>query len=326
MDAPPRPSPPPAPPAGPWRRTPPAVFPPILGFLGLGLAWRAAGEGWQTAVGDVLLGAGALLFALAAAAWLSKPLRRPGVVVEEMAVLPGRAGLAAMTLSALLVAAALVPLAPRLALGLSVLMVVAHAGLAALHLRLFLAGPTEAQTLTPVWHLVFVGFIVAGLVWVPLGVEGAARLVLFAMLPLAVAIWGISLWQLLRRIPPAPLRPLLAIHLAPACLLATVASGLGMSGLATVLASLAAAILAALVLAARWITQSGFSPLWGAFTFPLAAFAGMLWHLVAAGEPLRGLAAVVLVVATLAIPAVLVKVLQLWARGDLAVRTNAATA
>ena len=321
-----RPSIPPAPPPGLWRRTPPAVFPPILGLLGLGLAWRAAGAGWQAAVGELILGAGTLLFAFAAVAWLSKPLRRPGVVVEEMSVLPGRAGLAAMTLSGFAVAAALVPHAPRLAMGLSVLVFAAHTGLAALHLRMILTGPVEARTLTPVWHLAFVGFIVAGLSWVPLGAEAASRLVLFATLPIAGAIWLVSLWQLARRIPPAPLRPLLAIHLAPACLLATVASGLGLTGLAALMASLAGVILLALLVAGRWITQSGFSPLWGAFTFPLAAFAGMLWALVAAGEPLRGVAAIVLVVATLAIPPILVRVLQLWAKGDLAVRTNAATA
>ena len=317
---------PPAPPPGLWRRTPPAVFAPILGILGLGLAWRAAGAGWQAAVGEMILGAGTLLFVFAAVAWLSKPLRRPGVLLEEMSVLPGRAGLAAMTLSGFAVAAALAPHAPRLALGLSVLVLLAHTGLAALHLRLILTGPVEARTLTPVWHLAFVGFIVAGLSWVPLGAEGAARFVLFATLPVAGAIWLISLYQLVRRIPPAPLRPLLAIHLAPASLLATVAAGVGLSGLASLLAGLAVAILLALVVGARWITQSGFSPLWGAFTFPLSAFAGMLWALVAAGEPLRGVAAIMLVVATLAIPPILLRILQLWAKGDLAVRTNAATA
>ncbi|MGY6410183.1 MAG: SLAC1 family transporter [Alkalilacustris sp.] len=319
----PRPSPQPS---GLWRRTPPAVFPPILGFLGLGLAWRAAGDGWQSAVGGLVLGAGVLLFCFAALAWLSKPLRRPGVVIEEMAVLPGRAGLAAMTLSAFAMAAALAPHAPRLALGLSVVVMLLHAGLAALHLRIILTGPAEARTLTPVWHLAFVGFIVGAVAWVQLGALPAARVVLFATLPVALGIWVGSLWQLVRRIPPAPLRPLLAIHLAPASLLATVAAGVGLPGLATLLASLAGAILVALLLAGRWITQSGFSPLWGAFTFPLAAFAGMLWVLVATGEPLRGLASIVLVAATLAIPPILVRILQLWARGDLAVRTNAATA
>ena len=42
----------------------------------------------------------------------------------------------------------------------------------------------------------------------------------WTMLPVALAIWGLSLRQFARAVPPAPLRPLLAIHLAPAALLA----------------------------------------------------------------------------------------------------------
>ena len=317
-----RPSPPPP---GRWRRTPPAVFTPILGLLGLGLAWRGTHQAWSVALGDLILGVGAMLFAFALVAWLAKPLRRPGVVIDEMAVLPGRAGMAAMTLSALVLAAALVPHAPRMALAVSVLAVLAHAGLAALHLRLILTGPVEARTPTPVWHLAFVGFIIAALSWGPLGVPGAAT-VMAVTVPVAVAIWAVSLWQLIRRIPPAPLRPLLAIHLAPASLFASVAIGLEMPGLATGFLILGGAILLALLLAGRWIVEAGFSPLWGAFAFPLAAYASALWAAVGAGVPVRGIAALVLVAATLAIPPILVRVLRLWARGELAVRTNAATA
>jgi tellurite resistance protein len=42
------------------------------------------------------------------------------------------------------------------------------------------------------------------------------------MIPVATGVWAFSLWQLFTRIPPAPLRPLLAIHLAPASLFAIV--------------------------------------------------------------------------------------------------------
>lgn len=314
--------------AGLWRRTPPAIFPPILGLFGLGLAWRAGAPafGLPGALAEILLGAVTLLYLFALAAWISKPLRRLAVVPEELRVLPGRAGLAAMTLSALLLAATLVPYAPGFAAGLAVLACLAHAGLALLVLGLILRGPEEARTVTPVWHLVFVGFILAPLTALPLGHEGIARAILFATLPVAAAIWAVSLWQLATRIPPAPLRPLLAIHLAPASLLATVAAGLGLTTLAGVFAGLAAGILLALLAAGRWIAASGFSPLWGAFTFPLAAFASALFALAPGSEALRLAAGLVLVAATLAIPPIAVKVLQAWARGGLAARTNAAEA
>lgn len=313
-----------------WARTPPAIFPPLLGLFGLGLAWRAGAGvfGVPAAVGDLLLGAATALWLLGLVAWCAKPLRRPGVIFEELRVLPGRAGLAAMTLSGLLLAAALVPHAPRLAMALTLLALAAHAALAGLVIRLILTGPEEGRVLTPVWHLLFVGFIMAPLSLVPLGHVGAATAILGLTVPVALAIWAASLAQLLRRFPPAPLRPLLAIHLAPASLFAGVAALLQMPALASGFAALAGAILLALLLAGRWIAAAGFSPLWGAFTFPLAAFAGALLALApisAAPEALRLAGGLVLVAATLAIPPILVKIWQGWARGDLAGRTNAAS-
>jgi tellurite resistance protein len=127
---------------------------------------------------------------------------------------------------------------------------------------------------------------------------------------------------------PAPLRPLLAIHLSPAALLGTVSLGLGYHTLALVFAVLAALILTALVLGARWLLVAGFSPFWGALTFPLAASAN-LWLGMGErgmGEGWRWAGDGALIAATLIIPPIAVKVLQLWAKGTLAIKTNAATA
>lgn len=311
-----------------WRRTPPAIFPPVMGLFGLGLAWRAGAPafGLPGAVAETILGAVTLLYIFCLVAWLAKPWRRPGVVLEELRVLPGRAGLAAMTLSGLLLAATLVPYAPRLATAVGATALAAHTALALTITALILRGPEEARTVTPVWHLTFVGFILLPLAATPLGYTGAAQAILFATMPVAAAIWTISLWQLFRRIPPAPLRPLLAIHLAPASLFAIVASGLGQPWLAAGSALLGAGILAALLVSGRWITAAGFSPLWGAFTFPLAAFASALLAVSGGAGPLRLAAGLVLVAATLIVPPIAVKVMQAWARGGLAARTNAAEA
>jgi tellurite resistance protein len=316
----------PTPAPGLWRRTPPAIFPAVLGLFGLGHAWRRGAEAFGLPGGpaELILGAVTLLYLFCLVAWLAKPLRRPGVIVEELRVLPGRAGLAAMSLSMMMLAATLVPYSRGLATVVALVAFATHAGLAALVARLILTGPEEARSVTPVWHLTFVGFIFGPLAGIPLGFETAARLILFAMIPAALGIWSVSLWQLFNRVPPAPLRPLLAIHLAPASLFATVAGLLGLTQLALGFLALAAVILIALLATGRWITEAGFSPLWAAFTFPLAAFTSALFVLAPAAEPLRLAGAVALATATLVIPVIAYKVLQAWAKGGLAARTNAA--
>ena len=88
----------------------------------------------------------------------------------------------------------------------------------------------------------------------------------------------------------------------------------------------ALALIPALALAAlrlRWLTEAGFSALWGAFTFPVAATAN-LW--LSVGGIWRVPGGVALVAATLVVLPIGWKVIALWARGQLAIRTNAATA
>jgi tellurite resistance protein len=198
-----------------------------------------------------------------------------------------------------------------------------HGVVALLTLRVLASLSTEARAVNPGWHLSFVGFIVAGPAALALGHEGLARGLFWATLPLALAIWSLSGRQLWQRIPPAPLRPLLAIHLAPAALFATVGTGLGLGGFAMVFLAGAALVLLALGAGWRWITASGFSALWGAFTFPLTAaavaFIGQGGALGWFGLALMGGALVV-------VPVIVWKVLRLWPGGQLAAKTNAAEA
>lgn len=308
---------------GAFRAVPPAIFPPILGLLGLGLAWRRGADafGLPEGLAELLLGAVCLLALFALASYAAKLAIRPGVVAEDIRILPGRGGLAAGAMTVHATAAVLAPYAPRLALATLVAGLALHLGMILLFLNSLRTGPAEARDVTPVWHLLFVGPIVAALAALELGVSGLAAALLVPTLPAALAIWGVSLWQLVRRIPPAPLRPLLAIHLAPASLFAIVLHGLGQILPAAGFAALGAVILLALVASLRWIAASGFSALWGAFTFPLAAYAGAL--LVQGWTTAGGLT---LVAATLIIPPIAVRILQDWAKGSLATRTNAAIA
>lgn len=308
-----------------FSNTPPAIFPVLLGLLGLQLALRAGlGRlGLPQAPADLLAGIVLPLWAFGVLAYKAKLARRPGAVLDDMKVMPSRAGLAAATVGGMLAAAVLAPFAPVVAEVLLWLSLAAHTALAALHLWLLPRLPAESRGLNPGWHLSFTGFIVGALAAAVLGRDGLAIALFWLSLPVALAIWGFSAVQLIRRIPPAPLRPLLAIHLAPASLFASVAALTGQGLLATIFGGVALAIALALAASARWLTTSGFSPLWGAFTFPLTATAAALIRLDGFWASLGiGLLAVALV----AVPWIGWRVLKLWPGGRLAAKTNAAEA
>lgn len=320
----------PEPRPGLFRRTPPAIFPPILGLFGLGLAWRRGqgAFGLPDAPVEGYLGAVTLLFLFALAAYGVKVIFRPRVLTEDFRTLPGRAGLAALTMSLMMLAAVLVPDAPAVAAWTLAGGVVLHALVALAAARLFFGGPAEARQVTPVMHLTFVGFIVAPLAAVPLGMTLLSAMILWYSVAAATVLWVAGLRPLLTGVAPAPLRPLQAIHLAPAALTGTSAHLLGLPALGTAMAALAAVLFLVLLARVRWLTEAGFSGFWSAFTFPLAAFAGVLF-LTAQGlpsEPVRMLGGLVLIAATLIIPPIAFKVMQLWAKGVLAQKTNAATA
>jgi tellurite resistance protein len=306
-------------------KTPPAIFPPILGLLGLAIALRLAlGQMiLPSGAGDLLAGVAVALWLFAVVAYGAKTLRRPGVVVEDLRVLPGRSGLAAMTMGGMAAATLIAPHAPGLAQGLIVLALVGHTVLAGLLLRLLASLPPEARQVNPTLHLSFVGFIVAAPAAVAVGWMGLATLLFWLTLPAALVIWGLSAVQFMRAVPPPPLRPLLAIHVAPAALFASVAGLLGMVGLANVLVLAGLALAAALAVSARWLLAAGITPMWGAFTFPLAALAsalirtGGVWQMAGIG---------VSVVAVVVVPLILWWVLKRWPGGKLAAVTNAAEA
>ena len=306
-----------------FARMPPAVFSVLLGLLGLGLALRRglAAGGLDGALADLLLGAASMLWAFAMLGYGVKLARRPGVVMEDLRVLPGRVGLAAATMGGMAVAAALAPVVPGVAQAVLLAALAGHAVLAALLIRVLVTSAAESRVVNPGWHLAFVGFIVGGIAAPELGMEGLALALLWGTIPVAVAIWGVSVVQLIRRIPPAPLRPMLAIHLAPARLFATVAGQISVPRLPWLAGGVGGVILLGLLVSLRWITESGFSAMWGAFTFPLAAYASALF---VTGWEVPGM--LVLAAALGVVPVIAYRVITLWGSGRLAAVTNAAEA
>ena len=311
-----------------WHRTPPAIFPPILGLFGLGLGWRRAVSVLHVPPfpGEMILGAVVLLYLFALGAYLLKFSRRPAVFGEDLHTLPGRAGLSTLTMSGMLMAAALAPHFPDLARAVLGAALLGHLAVALGVIAILWPLPLKARRMTPVWHLTFVGFIVGPVAGVPLGWATLSDAIFWAMLAAALTIWIGHGLLLLRGGMPAPLRPTLAIHLSPAAVLGIVAALLGYKALALVLALLSIAIMAWLLARIFWITEAGFSPFWGAFTFPLAAFANlMMLMIVPHGAAFRILGAVALVAATLLIPWIAYRVMKMWFGGQLAVKTNAAS-
>lgn len=308
-----------------FARTPPAVFPAILGLLGLASALRLGlgRMGWDTGPGDLAAGLVVALWIFAALAYAAKVARRAGVVLEDLRVLPGRSGLAALTMGGMVVAGLVGAYNAVAGAVLLVLALAAHAALTALLVRLLVGLPPEARAVNPTLHLSFVGVIVAAAPALALGWTVLAEALFWAVMPVAVAIWGLSLRQFAVQVPPAPLRPFLAIHLAPAALLALVAGLLGKPLLASLFLGLGTVYGLVLLAGARWVMESGPSALWGAFTFPLAAMASAM--LVAGGSWLwPGL--VLVAVGLGVIPAIAWWVLKRWPGGKLAAVTNAAEA
>ncbi|KEO56361.1 hypothetical protein [Thioclava pacifica] len=311
-------------PKGLFRRTPPAMFPPVLGLMGLGIAWRRGVREFALPpdLAELFLGAVTLLAVFTLLAYVAKIVRRPGVVTEDLRILPGRAGLAAGVLVIYLVAAALAPYG-IVALALFWLGVAVHLGFIVTVIYTLMTGPAEQRRVNPTWQLTFSGWIVGALAAQALGLVQPALAMFWVAFGATVGIWLASINQFAREKVPAPLRPLLAIHLAPAAVIGTVATGFDAVGIAQVMAGLAGLYALVLLASIRWLLAGGFSPLWGAFTFPATALAGC-W--LAQGGPWSMPGAVVLIAATLIVIPIAIQVFKLWAKGQLAMKTNAAIA
>lgn len=314
----------PLPKPGLFRQVPPMIFPPLLGALMVGLGWRAAAGafGFPAGPGEALLGALVLLWAATHAAYVAKLVRRPAVLVEDLAILPGQFGLGAAVTTDYAVALALVPYAPGLARVLLCVALLLHALLMLAAVRAMRAGPGGARGVTPAWQMLFAGPMLAAAAAAALGWPGLARGLLLLTAPVVVAIWAVSLGQLAARVPPAPLRPLLALHPAQAAVTGLAALGLGWQTLAVAAAVAGAAMLLALLARQRWLLVSGYTALWGGAALAPAALALLFLRL--PGMTLAG--GILLALSTLVALPVLWRVMQDWTRGRLAATTNPAEA
>ncbi|MFT4149510.1 MAG: tellurium resistance protein [Paracoccaceae bacterium] len=306
-----------------FARTPPLVFAPILGMLGLAQAMVRGLPRIEMsqAAGQLVFGLMTALWLFAVLAYLAKAIRRPAVVAEDLETLPGMAGLATATMGMMSIAGGLDAIAPGIGGAMLWPAMAAHLALVLLAGGVMMRQPAARRQISPVHHLLFGGFVVGAIAACRLNRLALAEAVMWAMIPVAVTLWAASLWQMRRALPPAPLRPLLAIHLAPAGLIANVAFQTGHVMIAQVFLGLAAAMLVVLTAWARWVMAAPFSPLWGLMIYPLAAVIGAIF---VAGGIWLPLGVGLSVLAFGAGPALAWNVLKLWPGGRLAALTNAA--
>jgi len=310
-----------------WKRTPPAIFPICLGYMGLGLAWRGSAEVLPIPpfIGGILLGLSTAFFLYFLAFYIAKLIGRPSVILDDLKVPPLRAGVAAIPMSMMLLAAALLPF------NISVPQVW-WAGVIMQYIAIFAViyaiwkDPPEKRAFSPFMYLAFVGPVVGPIAGIKLGYATESLwLTIGALIAFVVITVGYGI-RLIKVVPAQPLRPSLAIVLAPISLFAMSFGQLGMEGLFGFFYWFSWVGFIALVLLLPWMTKGGWTPMWGAITFPFAAFTNVQIQAVSKGYEFIAEVGVILglAVATPIVFYVLYRATMDWVTGALSEKTGAA--
>jgi tellurite resistance protein len=312
-----------------WRSTPPAIFPVILGLVGLSHAWRGLGPafGVPTGFAEILLGGAAALLAFFSLSYLAKLIARPAVLMEDLKSPPGRAGLSAMSMAFIVLSVGLLPYGEvaRYVWWFGILL---HVVIVSFVVKAIAKTPPEGRSVTPFQLLPFVGLSTTPLAGVALGYTLLSQVFTY----ISLAAFAVILFQLITKFirtrPPEPLRPPYAIILAPLSLFGMAFGQFGPESLFFSFYVLAWGGALALLIFAKWVTKAGFTPMWGSFTFPLATFTNINLMAMAKGY---GMVASVGAIAGALIGTVVIffityKAMKMWMGRKLAQKTGAAVA
>ncbi|WP_270935796.1 SLAC1 family transporter [Falsiroseomonas oryzae] len=252
-----------------------------MGTGGVGLAWRQAQAslGVPGAIGEALLALTLLLWVGIVGTQLLRALRHPEAVLAEARHPVRVAFVAAPTIGLMIIGAFLFPYAPALGAAVWALAVAGHLVVAMLLLRRIVAGRGDIAMLTPPLLIPLVGNVVAPVFGPAMGFVDASWMLFGVGVVLWLAVLPLLLHRLLAGPPlPAPLRPGLAILLAPPAVAALAAAALTgtAGGVALALAGVALLVAAVLVSLAGELARIPFSLSWWGVTFPSGAFAAML--------------------------------------------------
>jgi len=297
--------------------------------MGLGLGWRNASDILPIAheIGDILLGLSCAYYLYFLAFYFRKLASRPLVLFEDMKSPPARAGVAAAAMAMMLLAAALLPF------GISAPFiwwtgVIMQIGASAIGCYAIWCDPPEIREFTTFQYLTFVGPVVGPVAGIPLGyVTESILLALAALVPFFIITVGYAL-RMLRTLPPVRLRPSLAIFLAPNCLFALCFGSLGIDWAFQLFFWIVECVAFGLLLITPWMVAGGWSPVWAAFTFPIAVFLQVQVLAVDKGMGHLGFVGIYasLIVGTPLILYIVYRSTMSWVTGELAEKSGAATA
>lgn len=313
------------------QRMPPALFAIPLGLIGLSGSWGRMGQAdahaaWSGPLQAALLGLGVALWALLGVLWVMKLLRHPTQVRAVWEHPLQGSFLALAPVSTLLIIAATAPhIAQPMLFGALHLMVIL-----ALALQLSIAwrvvaqlttGRIASELVTPALYLPTVaGGFVGAMALQGLGLHGWAVL-LFGT---GLGAWALLEARILNRLfagpLPLPLRPTLGLELAP--------TSVGALAMAVLWPQLPAdALLVALGIGIgpavavlvrwRWWAETPFSAGFWSFSFPIAAYAGVVVEAVHRGGWPLWPAWSAMLVASVVIAFLALRTLLLWRAGRL---------
>ena len=311
-----------------WRRTPPALFPCLLGFIGLGLAWRRAAEVWPVSpwIGEGFLLVSCLLFMATGTSYHMKLSLRPSVIFEDLKVGPARGAVSAGSMCLMLYAAAMTPYLFELAQLFWWAAVLQHAGYMVCVTLALAKSDTQLSDVNPSIILPYVGYILAAVGGPALGYGTLSGFFLMATIPGCIFIIVLSLVNLKRYGVNKSLRSSYFIILAPLSIYGIGAFNIWPVESYTIFWIIALVCGICMVPFLRWFYAGGWTPAWGAFTFPLSAFAGVMLTGVQSGFGVVAEVGSVLSLglATLVVPYVVWKTYRFWMIGKLAQATGAA--
>jgi tellurite resistance protein len=291
-------------------RLPARLFAAVMGLAGLSLAWRSAAEilpvpGW---IGEALGVLSLAVFLILAAGYLAKLIHAPETVRAEYGNPVQSSFIATITVSLLLLAGVLRPWAFAVADGVWLTGAALQLLLAIVLSQRWLRQKPDIRQINPGWFIPTIGNIVAPITGAPLGHIELSWLLFAVGLIFTLILYPIVVYRLLvhEKLPP-PLQPTLFILIVPPAIIALAHLALGGSFGAVEHGMFLAALVVALLVAARARPFAGIpvASFW-AYTFPLDALAvaALRYHEgLGAGFSLA-LAIVILATATLVVTAV----------------------
>jgi tellurite resistance protein len=241
-----------------------------LGLGGLGLAWRRA-EIWPVSEAVLALMVAAWLVILGLHLWRALHHRDAALADWRNPMRCGFFG--AASIGMMLTAAAMTPYLPGAARALLLVAILLHLAIGLALLARVLRGGGSPEMLVPPLMIPLVGNVLAPIFCAPLGLPMLGWMLFGLGMLLWLALQPLLLGRLFAAPLPPPLRPSLAILLAPSAVGALAIEALG-GPLPAFLAlyGLAAFIFALLLMVLRPMLGTGFTLSYWGFTFPLAAF------------------------------------------------------